>query len=40
MIRILTIVLESLSISVTILLKLNVVDLIGLLYFKQMIGVS
>ena len=25
--------------SVTILLKLNIVDLIGLLYLKQMIGV-
>ena len=28
------------SISVTILLKLNIVDLIGLLYLLQMIGVA
>ena len=31
---------ESISKSFTILLKLNIVDLIGLLYLKQMIGVS
>ena len=42
MIRILTIsgVLESLFISVTILLKLDKVDLIGLLYLYQMAGIS
>ena len=32
-------VLEFMFISVTILYKLNIVDLIGLLYLKQMIGV-
>ena len=31
--------LESISKSFTILLKLNIVDLIGLLYLQQMIGV-
>ena len=31
---------EAISISVTILLKLNIVDLMGLLYLLQMIGVS
>ena len=30
---------ESILISVTILLKLNIADLIGLLYLRQMIGV-
>ena len=33
-------VLESIFISSTILLKLNIVDLNGLIYLKQMIGVS
>ena len=31
---------EFISISVTVLLKLNIVDLFGLLYLEQMIGVS
>ena len=31
---------EAISISVTILLKLNIADLMGLLYLLQMIGVS
>ena len=44
MIKILTIsgvrILEYIFISVAILLKLNTEDLNGLLYLKQMIGVS